>query len=46
MMMLNLQGKERNREEFIELVGKAGLEVVRFWTLGGVESAIIECRKK
>ena len=46
MMMLNLQGKERNREDFIELVGKAGLEVVRFWTLGGVESAIIECRKR
>jgi hypothetical protein len=45
MMMLNLQGKERNREEFVELVGKAGLEVVRFWTLGGVESAIIECRR-
>jgi len=45
-MMLTLQGKERNREEFIELVGKAGLEVFRFWTLGGVESAIIECRKK
>jgi hypothetical protein len=45
-MMLNLQGKERNREEFIELVGKAGLEVVKFWTLGGVESAIIECKKK
>lgn len=45
-MMLNLQGKERNREEFIDLVGKAGLEVVRFWTLGGVESAIIECKKK
>lgn len=45
-MMLNLQGKERNREEFIELVGKAGLEAVKFWTLGGVESAIIECKKK
>lgn len=45
-MMLNLQGKERTREEFMELVGKAGLEVVKFWTLGGVESAIIECRKK
>jgi hypothetical protein len=45
-MMINLQGKERNREEFIELVEKAGLEVVRFWTLGGVESAIIECKKK
>jgi len=45
-MMLNLQGKERSREEFIELTGKAGLEVARFWTLGGVESAIVECRKK
>jgi hypothetical protein len=45
-MMINLQGKERNREEFMELVEKAGLEVVRFWTLGGVESAIIECKKK
>jgi hypothetical protein len=45
-MMLTLQGKERNREEFIELVGNAGLVVERFWTLGGVESAIIECRLK
>jgi len=45
-MMLTLQGKERNRQEFIDLVGKAGLELVRIWTLGGVESAIIECRKK
>jgi len=45
-MMLNLQGKERNRQEFMELVGKAGLEVARIWTLGGVESAIIECKKK
>ena len=45
-MMLTLQGKERNREDFIELVGKAGLVVERFWTLGGVESAIIECRLK
>lgn len=46
MMLLTLQGKERNREEFIELVGKAGLEVTKIWTLGGVESAIIECKKK
>jgi hypothetical protein len=45
-MLLSLQGQERDRQEFVELVGKAGLEVVRIWTLGGVESAIIECRKQ
>jgi hypothetical protein len=45
-MMINLQGKERNRQEFIDLVAQAGLVVEKFWTLGGVESAIVECRKK
>jgi hypothetical protein len=45
-LMLNLQGEERNREEFIELAGRAGFKVVRFWILGGVESAIVECKKK
>jgi hypothetical protein len=32
------EGKERNRDEFKELVGKAGLEMTKVWTLGGVES--------
>jgi hypothetical protein len=45
MMMVNFHGKERNREEFIELVAKAGLEVTRIYTLAGVQDAVIECRK-
>ena len=47
LVMLNLlQGKQRNFEEWVELVGKAGLDVMKFWTVPGMESSIIECKKK
>jgi len=47
LIMLNLlQGKERNKEEWIEVIEKAGLEVVKFWVVRGLETTIIECKKK
>src|SRR5438046_1838521 len=46
LVMLNLlQGKQRNLEEWVELVGKAGLDIMKFWTVPGMESSIIECKK-
>ena len=42
-MMLNLPGRERNWEDFTELVSKSGLRAIIFWSLERVESVIIEC---
>ena len=44
MMMTNLQGKERNHSELSELVKLGGLTITRFWTLAGINNAILECR--
>src|SRR5215813_4124325 len=46
IMMNLLNGKERNHEEWLELIDKAGLELVKVWIVTGMETAILECQKK
>ncbi|PQE27884.1 hypothetical protein CJF30_00009075 [Rutstroemia sp. NJR-2017a BBW] len=44
MMMLN--GKEKSKSEFEEIIGAAGLEIVNIWTYPVGTHAHIECRLK
>ncbi|CZR68915.1 related to O-methyltransferase B [Phialocephala subalpina] len=44
MMMLN--GKEKTKGEFEEILGEAGLELVKIWPFGFGAQANIECRLK
>jgi hypothetical protein len=44
MMMLN--GKEKTKKEFEEILDAAGLEIVKIWMYGFGTQAQIECRLK
>lgn len=44
MMMLN--GKEKTKEEFDQILGAAGLEIVKVWMYSIGTQAQIECRLK
>jgi hypothetical protein len=44
MMMLN--GKEKSRKEFEEILNAAGLEIVKVWMYSFGTQAQIECRLK
>ena len=47
LIMMNLfQGKERNRQEWSDLVRKVGLKVLKLWTVCGMESCILECKRE
>jgi len=44
MMMLN--GKEKSKKEFEEILDAAGLEIVKIWSCTFGSQAQIECRLK
>lgn len=44
MMLLN--GKEKTKEEFSEILDAAGLEIVKIWPFSFGQQSMLECRLK